>query len=47
MPSHHNFNSRINSQASTEANDNAENNPTPCETRKEVEFAYIMKNIFL
>ena len=32
MSSHHNYNTRNNSQASTETNDNPENNPTPCET---------------
>ena len=32
MSSHHNYNTRNNSQASSETNDNPENNPTPCET---------------
>ena len=32
MLSRHNYNTRNNSQASTETNDNPENNPTPCET---------------
>ena len=32
MSSHHNYKTRNNSQASTETNDNPENNPTPCET---------------
>ena len=32
MSSHHNYNTRNNSQASTEANDNPETNLTPCET---------------
>ena len=32
MSSHHNYNTRNNSQASTKTNDNPENNPTPCET---------------
>ena len=32
MSSYHNYNTRNNSQASSETNDNPENNPTPCET---------------
>ena len=32
MSSHHNYNIRNNSQASSETNDNPENNPTSCET---------------
>ena len=32
MSSHHNYNTSNNSQASSETNDNPENNPTPCET---------------
>ena len=32
MSSYHNYNTRNSSQASTETNDNPENNPTPCET---------------